>query len=93
MQTTLTQYELDQYEADDIIGTLSHKGDADDAEVVVITGDKDLTQLATENTTVLITRKGITDTEKYTPAHVMEKYGIEPHQIIDMMGLNGRSIR
>ena len=48
-----------------------------DAEVVVISGDKDLTQLATDNTTVLITRKGITDTEKYTPEHVMEKYGIE----------------
>ena len=38
---------------------------------------------------MLITRKGITDTEKYTPAHVMEKYGIEPLQIIDMMGLMG----
>ncbi len=87
----ITQYELDQYEADDIIGTLSLEGDKADIEVVVISGDKDLTQLASTNTTVLITRKGITDTEKYTPAHVMEKYGIEPLQIIDMKGLMGDS--
>lgn len=85
----ISQYELDEYEADDIIGTLSRKGNAEDAEVVVISGDKDLTQLVTDNTTVLITRRGITDTEKYTPEHVMEKYGIEPLQIIDMMGLMG----
>ena len=48
-------------------GHLANKGDEDGAEVVVISGDKDLTQLATDNTTVLITRKGITDIEKYTP--------------------------
>lgn len=87
----IPQYELDQYEADDIIGTLSHQGDKKDAEVVVISGDKDLTQLTTEHTTVFITRRGITDTEKYTPEHVMEKYGIQPHQIIDMKGLMGDS--
>ncbi|MHA6260646.1 DNA polymerase I [Sporosarcina sp. CAU 1771] len=85
----ISQYELDEYEADDIIGTLSKDGNKEDAEVVVISGDKDLTQLATKNTTVVITRRGITDTEKYTPEHVMEKYGIEPLQIIDMMGLMG----
>ncbi|MFD1927160.1 DNA polymerase I [Sporosarcina siberiensis] len=85
----ITQYELDQFEADDIIGTLSHIGDAEGTEVVIISGDKDLTQLATENTTVYITRKGITDTEKYTPEHIMDKYGIKPLQIIDMKGLMG----
>lgn len=85
----IPQYELDQYEADDIIGTLSQQGDDEAAEVVVISGDKDLTQLASDSTTVRITRKGITDTEVYTPEHVMEKYGIEPHQIIDMKGLMG----
>lgn len=87
----IPQYELDQYEADDIIGTLSRRGDDEQAEVVVISGDKDLTQLTSDSTTVLITRKGITDTEKYTPAHVLEKYGIEPSQIIDMKGLMGDS--
>ena len=87
----IPQYELDQYEADDIIGTLSNKGNAEETEVVVISGDKDLTQLATDLTTVRITRKGITDTETYTPDHVMEKYGITPPQIIDMKGLMGDS--
>ena len=85
----IPQYELNQYEADDIIGTLSTTGDADGSEVIVISGDKDLTQLASEKTTVYITRKGMTDIEKYTPDHVMEKYGIEPQQIIDMKGLMG----
>ncbi|MCZ2258001.1 DNA polymerase I [Sporosarcina sp. G11-34] len=85
----IAQYELDAYEADDIIGTLSKTGNEENFEVVVISGDKDLTQLVTDHTTVRITRKGITDTEEYTPAHILEKYGIEPLQIIDMMGLMG----
>lgn len=85
----IPQYELDQYEADDIIGTLSKIGNEKGDEVIVISGDKDLTQLSSNHTTVYITRKGITDIEKYTPAHVMEKYGIEPFQIIDMKGLMG----
>lgn len=85
----ISQYELDMYEADDIIGTVSQAGKEENTEVVIISGDKDLTQLATDQTTVYITRKGITDTEKYTPAHIQEKYGIEPLQIIDMKGLMG----
>ena len=85
----ITQYELDQYEADDIIGTLSKSADKEGVEVVIISGDKDLTQLASDYTTVCITRKGITDLEKYTPEHVLEKYGITPPQIIDMKGLMG----
>src|SRR5690606_1463698 len=84
----IPQYELENYEADDIIGTLSRVNDPD-AEVIVISGDKDLTQLADDRTTVFITRKGMTDIEKYTPEHVQEKYGITPHQIIDMKGLMG----
>ena len=85
----IKQYELDNYEADDIIGTLSKQADEEGSEVVIISGDKDLTQLATDQTTVFITRKGMTDIEKYTPAHIQEKYGISPLQIIDMKGLMG----
>lgn len=85
----IKRYELEMYEADDIIGTLSKQADANGQQVVIVSGDKDLTQLATENTTVYITRKGITDIEKYTPAHVEEKYGLTPLQIIDMKGLMG----
>ncbi|SFB17217.1 MULTISPECIES: DNA polymerase I [unclassified Bacillus (in: firmicutes)] len=87
----IARYELENYEADDIIGTLSLKAEQDGYEVKVISGDKDLTQLASPHTTVNITRKGITDIEEYTPEHVMEKYGLTPERIIDMKGLMGDS--
>ena len=86
----IKRYELDLYEADDIIGTLAKRAE-NQMEVVIVSGDKDLTQLASENVTVYVTRKGITDIEKYTPAHIEEKYGLTPAQIIDMKGLMGDS--
>ncbi|TQR19820.1 DNA polymerase I [Psychrobacillus vulpis] len=85
----IKRYELEMFEADDIIGTLCKQAEEKGQQVIVVSGDKDLTQLATENTTVYITRKGITDIEKYTPSHVEEKYGLSPLQIIDMKGLMG----
>ncbi|WP_040207687.1 DNA polymerase I [Neobacillus jeddahensis] len=85
----IPRYELENYEADDIIGTLSLTAETDGYEVKVISGDKDLTQLSSPFTTVGITRKGITDIEEYTPKHVAEKYGLTPEQIIDMKGLMG----
>jgi DNA polymerase-1 len=85
----VSQYELENYEADDIIGTLSLRAENEGFEVKVISGDKDLTQLSSEQTTVGITRKGITDIEEYTPLHIKEKYGLAPEQIIDMKGLMG----
>lgn len=87
----IARYELANYEADDIIGTLSLRAEQDGFEVKVISGDKDLTQLSSEKTTVGITRKGITDIEEYTPQHIEEKYGITPERIIDMKGLMGDS--
>lgn len=85
----IRRYELENYEADDIIGTLTLSAEKEGYEIKVISGDKDLTQLSSEQTTVGITRKGITDIEEYTPTHVMEKYGLTPEQIIDMKGLMG----
>ncbi|MBA4537094.1 DNA polymerase I [Bacillus aquiflavi] len=85
----ISRYELENYEADDIIGTLSQQAEQDGYEVKIISGDKDLTQLSSKNTTVCITRKGITEIEEYTPAHIKEKYGLSPEQIIDMKGLMG----
>jgi DNA polymerase-1 len=83
------RYELENYEADDIIGTLSRKAEKEGFTIKVISGDKDLTQLSSPKTTVCITRKGITDIEEYTPEHIQEKYGLAPRQIIDMKGLMG----
>ena len=85
----IKQYELPNYEADDIIGTLSLEAEQQGDEVIIISGDKDMTQLASPTTTVYITRKGITDIEKYTVEHIKEKYGLTPLQIIDMKGLMG----
>ncbi|WP_026584599.1 DNA polymerase I [Bacillus sp. J33] len=87
----ISRYELENYEADDIIGTLSLQAEKDGYEVKVISGDKDLTQLSSDAVTVSITRKGITDIEEYTPAHIKEKYGITADRIIDMKGLMGDS--
>jgi len=85
----IKRYELEMYEADDIIGTLSKQAQQENMEVIIVSGDKDLTQLASDNVTVYITRKGMTDIESYTPAHIEEKYGLTPQQIIDMKGLMG----
>ena len=85
----LYSYELKGYEADDIIGTLAKEGDAAGYETLIVTGDRDLTQLASDHTTVAVTHKGVTDTEHYTPEHVEEKLGITPAQIIDMKALMG----
>lgn len=85
----IKRYELPNYEADDIIGTLSLEAEQAGDRVIVVSGDKDLTQLASPSTTVYITRKGITDIEKYTVDHIQEKYGLSPLQIIDMKGLMG----
>ncbi|GAE45910.1 DNA polymerase I [Mesobacillus boroniphilus JCM 21738] len=85
----IQQYELENYEADDIIGTLSLLAEKEGFETKVISGDKDLTQLSSDKTTVNITRKGITDIEEYTPEHIKEKYGLTAEQIIDMKGLMG----
>lgn len=86
----IKRYELDNYESDDIIGTLSRQADEEDFETIIITGDRDLTQLATDNVTIYYTKKGVTDVDHYTPKFIAEKYnGLVPKQIIDMKGLMG----
>lgn len=83
-------YELSNYEADDIIGTLAKSVDPNEFDVVVLTGDRDLTQLASDHIRVDITVKGVSEIESYTPAFIAEKYnGLTPNQIIDMKGLAG----
>lgn len=85
----IKRYEKELYEADDIIGTLARQAEKEEMDVIIVSGDKDLTQLATDKITVYITRKGMTDIEQYTPNHIEEKYGLSPIQIIDMKGLMG----
>jgi DNA polymerase-1 len=85
----VAHYEIENYEADDIIGTLSRMAEEAGRETLVVTGDKDMLQLVSERVTVAITRKGISEVERFTPEAIKEKYGLEPHQIIDLKGLMG----
>lgn len=81
--------EMDEYEADDIAGTLAKLGEKEGLEPILVTGDKDYLQLATDNTKVLITKKGITEMEIFDRAKIEEVYGITPDELIDLKGLMG----
>ncbi|MBY7143841.1 DNA polymerase I [Virgibacillus sp. NKC19-3] len=87
----ITHYQLENYEADDIIGTLSTQGKDRDFDVTVISGDRDLLQLVSDDVTVHLTKKGISEVEKYTPSYMKEKMEISPEQIIDLKALMGDS--
>ncbi|MEG3249409.1 DNA polymerase I [Streptococcus suis] len=84
-------YELAQYEADDIIGTLDKMAERTEIpfDVTIVSGDKDLIQLTDENTVVEISKKGVAEFEEFTPAYLMEKMGITPTQFIDLKALMG----
>lgn len=85
----IAQFELNGYEADDIIGTLTKRADEQGVEAVVVSGDKDMLQLASDRVTIAVTRKGVSEVDLYSPEAIMEKYGLSPLQIIDLKGLMG----
>lgn len=87
------RYELAGYEADDLIGTISHKCEATGWDCVVVTGDKDSLQLVTDHTKVKLvsTRMGQTTTKDMTPETFREAYGFDPIHIIDLKALMGDS--
>lgn len=85
----IAQLELDGYEADDIAGTLSQIGEDKGMEVILVTGDRDYLQLASDNTKILITKKGITELEEFDREKIIEEYGITPDQFVDLKGLMG----
>lgn len=81
--------EMDGFEADDIIGTVAKKSESNGLESLIITGDKDELQLASKNTKVLITKKGISEFDLYDDSTMIEKYGFTSEQFIDYKGLMG----
>lgn len=85
--------ELEGYEGDDILGTLSRYGENQGLEVFILSGDRDTFQLATDNVTIRIprTKQGKTETEIYDRNKVIEEYGIEPKLLIEVKGLQGDS--
>ena len=83
--------EKEGYEGDDILGTLAKYGENQGLDVVILSGDRDTFQLATNKTTIRIprTKAGKTETEDYDRAKVLEEYGLEPKALIDVKGLQG----
>ncbi|MEP7104645.1 MAG: DNA polymerase I [Chloroflexota bacterium] len=82
-------YGIEGYEADDLIGTLARKGEAEGLHVTIVSGDLDCLQLVTDNVDALVPRRGITDTFLYGPDQVRQRYGFEPPQLIDYKALRG----
>lgn len=85
----IRHYELAQYEADDIIGTLDKLAEQDGFDITIVSGDKDLIQLTDEHTVVEISKKGVAEFEAFTPDYLMEEMGLTPAQFIDLKALMG----
>jgi DNA polymerase I len=77
------------YEADDLIATLATQAAGRGMDVLIVTGDRDALQLVSDDVTVLMTRRGISDMTRFTPAAVSEKYGLTPAQYPDYAALRG----
>ncbi len=82
-------YTAEGYEADDVIGTLAREGEQSGCRVLVVTGDLDELQLVSDRVSVMVTRRGITETTVYDPAAVRERYGFAPEQLPDFRALRG----
>ncbi len=82
---------VEGFEADDVIGTVSKMADADGMDTMIITGDRDALQLASDTVKVIITKKGITEFELYDAEKMQERYQLTPSQFIDLKGLMGDS--
>lgn len=84
-------YELENYEADDLIGTIVAKAEETGLNTIIVTGDRDALQLVSPRTKVLMTRRGITETDLYDEGKVWERFGVYPNQFTDFRGLTGDS--
>lgn len=83
--------ELDGFEADDVIGTLSIQAESKGWGVLILTGDQDMLQLVAQDTVVILTRKGMSDTVEMGLAQINNKFGLSPNQLIDVKALMGDS--
>lgn len=84
-------YELDDYEADDIMGTLAIEADKKDIDTLLVTSDMDLLQVVNGHTKVFALKKGLSNIELYSPDSFKAKYGIDVHQFLDLKSLKGDS--
>ncbi len=90
-QMGITVCESEGYEADDILGAFSRAANSKDVFALLVTGDKDALQLISEQTHVLLTKKGISETARMDLAALFETYGLTPEQMRDLKGLMGDS--
>lgn len=84
-------YELDDYEADDIMAGLAKKADDNNLETYLVTSDMDMLQCISEHTKVYILKKGLSNIEEFHPESFKDKYGLEPEQFVDLKALQGDS--
>jgi DNA polymerase-1 len=85
----ITSFEVEGFEADDIIATIAKQAEREGAEVLICTGDRDSFQLVNEKTTVLYPKRGVSEMARMTPEAVQEKYGMSPEQYPDFAALRG----
>jgi len=85
----ISQFEIEGFEADDIIATITKRAEKEGAEILICTGDRDSFQLVTDQTTVLYPKRGVSEMARMTPAAVFEKYGMTPEQYPDFAALRG----
>lgn len=82
-------FEIDGFEADDLIGTLSVVAEKEGIGSYIVTGDRDALQLATDEVKVVITKKGMTEKEVYDRQRMIDEFGVTPKEFIDVKGLMG----
>ncbi|MFK5583551.1 DNA polymerase I [Serinicoccus sp. LYQ131] len=87
----ITHVEVDGFEADDVLATLTSRAREEGMEVLICSGDRDALQLVDARTTVLYPRKGVSDLARMTPEAVQEKYGVPPERYSDLAALVGES--
>jgi DNA polymerase-1 len=84
-----TNVKVEGYEADDVIGTLARRAQEQDLPVMVVSGDRDVYQLVGDGIRVMTTSRGVTDTKVYDRDGVVERYGVPPELVTDLIGLKG----
>ena len=82
-------FEIDGYEADDVLGTLSCQASQENVDTLIVTGDNDMLQVVSPSTKVMSPRRTFSDTVIYDEAGVEQKYGIPPSQLADLKALTG----
>ena len=82
-------YQLEGFEADDLIATLVHQAEEREVDTTIVSGDLDLLQIVSDRTTLMTTRGGVQQTTFYDPDKVMERYGLRPEQMVDFKALKG----